>query len=101
MSYRDLIEIPDIPWTPADERFRLPPRADAQRVILTPSNPRGGTARPNAGKKPKAPLPIGALEHRVIGCQGKWANSKINKFGHQVVFCWRCKATRITKKAAA
>lgn len=100
MTYRDLIDIPQIPWTGPEDRFRLPPRADAPRAILTPTNPRPGTARPNAGRKPKAPRPLEALDHKVPGCQGNWNKQAINKFGHQVVACWKCKATRITKREA-
>ena len=103
MTYRDLIDIPDIPFVPFEERFREPVRASAppwegaHPVHVTPK----GGPRPNAGRKPKAPRPIADLTHRIAGCEGIWGKTKINKFGHQIVFCWRCKATRIAKREAA
>ena len=72
MTYRDLIDIPDIPFVPFEERFREPIRASAPRwegsnpVHVTPK----GGPRPNAGHQPKAPRPIADLTHRIAGCEG-------------------------------
>lgn len=98
MTYRDLIDIPDIPFVPFDERFRQPVAADAPWPRRTPPLPKNGSSRPASAKKPRAPRPLADLDHRVAGCQGTWGKAKVNQFGHQVVFCWRCKATRITKR---
>ena len=98
MNYRDLIDIPEIEWTPLDERLRNPPRADAQRAILTPSN-RKSVPR-NVGRSPKPATPVEKLEHREPECTGSWRKKSINKFGHQVVECGKCGATRIAKREA-
>ena len=100
INYRDLMDIPEIPFVSFEERFRQPVRADAPWPRRTPPPPRQGSARPNAGRKPRPPRAMADLDHRVAGCAGAWGKQAINKFGHQVVFCWRCKATRITKMEA-
>ena len=77
--------------------FVLLPRhgEGAHPVHVTPK----GRPRPNACRsQTKTPRPIADLTHRIAGCEGIWGKTKINKFGHQIVFCWRCKATRIAKE---
>ncbi|HEY6541088.1 MAG TPA: hypothetical protein VIZ18_09130 [Ktedonobacteraceae bacterium] len=89
MTYRDLIDIPEIPWIPHEERFRQPVVVDAAQA------PRLHRV---VGRPAKSATPREALRHREPDCTGNWRDKTVNKFGRQVVECGKCGATRITKR---